>query len=147
MPVSNEIRKENSYWVRQRDKWRNGYSKIQREISYCKVSVAQQHRRGNNYLANRYIVQLKALQQTANTLMVDRAYISMQLRLTSYRYEQIMPENKIVQLLNRHVDIVPYSIDKEYFLMAIQEIERLQTIVDSYTFPHNDQMLRRIVNE
>jgi hypothetical protein len=58
-----------------------------------------------------------------------------------------MPENKIVQLLNRHVDIVPYSLDKKYFLMAIQEIERLQSIVDSYTFPHNDQMLRRIVNE
>lgn len=87
MPVSNEIRKENSYWTRQRDKWRDTYSKIQQEILYCKGEVSHQHREGNWPLANRYIVQLKSLRMMANALMVERAYISLQLKLTSYRYE------------------------------------------------------------
>lgn len=87
MPVSNEIRKENTYWVRQRDKWRAQYSKIQEEISFCKSEVAYNHRIGALRPANRYAVQLKALQQLANSMMIDRAYIAMQLRLTSYRYE------------------------------------------------------------
>lgn len=87
MPVSNEIRKENTYWIRQRDKWRGQYSKIQKEISYCKAEVADEHRSGRIQNANRWIVQLRALQQVANNMMVERAYIAMQLRLTSYRYE------------------------------------------------------------
>jgi len=55
-----------------------------------------------------------------------------------------MQENKVVQILNNHIKTVPYSLDKGYFTMAIQEIERLQRIVDSNTFPHNDHMLKRI---
>lgn len=87
MPVSNELRKENTYWTRQRDKWRSQYSKIQNEISFCKNEVAYNHRIGAYRPANRYIVQLKALQQLANSMMIERSYIAMQLRLTSYRYE------------------------------------------------------------
>jgi hypothetical protein len=87
MPVSNEIRKENTYWVRQRDKWRGKYRNIQREISYCKAEVSHSHRTGNYYSANRFMVQLKSLQLTANAFMIERAYIALQLRLTSYRYE------------------------------------------------------------
>lgn len=87
MPVSNEMRKENTYWVRQRDKWRSQYSKIQQEISFCKNEVAYNHRIGALRPANRYLVQLKALQQVANHMMIDRSYIAMQLRLTSFRYE------------------------------------------------------------
>jgi hypothetical protein len=43
-----------------------------------------------------------------------------------------MQQNKVVQKLSNHIKAVPYSIDKEHFIMAIQEIERLQNIVDSH---------------
>lgn len=55
-----------------------------------------------------------------------------------------MQENKVVQTLIKHMAAVPYSLDREYFSIAIKEIERLQRIVDSTTFPHNDHMLKRI---
>ncbi len=87
MQVSDQQRKENLYWIRQRDKWRKQYKKIQDEILYCKDEISHQHREGQWWTANRYTTQLRALQQFANAMMIERAYIAMQLRLTSYRYE------------------------------------------------------------
>lgn len=55
-----------------------------------------------------------------------------------------MQDNEVVQKLNNHLAIVPYSIDREYFMMAIREIERLQSIVDSYKTQYTDHMLRRV---
>lgn len=55
-----------------------------------------------------------------------------------------MQENKVVQILNNHVKTVPYSLDKGYFTMAIQEIERLQNIIDSFKTQYTDHMLRRV---
>lgn len=87
MPTTNEKRKENLYWVRQRDKWRAQYKNVRDEIVYCKQEVAHQHKQGQWWTANRYLVQLKALQQFANVMMIERQYIKAQLKVTSYRYE------------------------------------------------------------
>ena len=55
-----------------------------------------------------------------------------------------MQENKVVQKLNNHLSVVPYSIDRDHFIMAIQEIERLQNIIDSFKTQYTDHMLRRV---
>jgi hypothetical protein len=87
MPVSQEMRKENSYWVRRRDEWRRKYQDVVREINYCKSEITYLHRDGLSHRAKRYVVQLRALQNMANTMMIERSHIRLQLRLTSYRYE------------------------------------------------------------
>jgi len=55
-----------------------------------------------------------------------------------------MQENKVVQKLTAHLSVVLYSIDREHFIEAIREIERLQSIVDSNKTQYTDHMLRRV---
>jgi hypothetical protein len=87
MPVSQEMRKENSYWVRRRDEWRRKYQEVVREINYCKTEITDLHRDGLSHVAKRFHIQLRALQAMANMMMIERSHIRLQLRLTSYRYE------------------------------------------------------------
>ena len=87
MPVPESVRKENAYWVRQRNKWRAQYKNVCDEIIYCKQEISHQHKQSQWWIANRYLIQLKALQQAANAMMIERQYIKMQLKITSYKYE------------------------------------------------------------
>lgn len=87
MPVSDEHRKQNLYWVRQRDKWRKQYKNLQSEILYYKEEIAYHHREGQWWIANRYLIALKSLQQIATIMMDERAEITLHLKVTSYRYE------------------------------------------------------------
>lgn len=56
-----------------------------------------------------------------------------------------MQEEDTLQILKNHLEVVPFDTDRKYFRMAIREIERLQSIVDSYKkeYPYRDQMLKR----
>lgn len=87
MPVSNEQRKQNQYWIRQRDKWRKQYKSLQDEIQWYKATIAHSHRQGKWWVANQYTIPLRSLQQIANIMMYEREEIAMYLKRTSYRYE------------------------------------------------------------
>lgn len=87
MPVSQDMRRENSYWVRRRDEWRRKYQEVVREINYCKTEITGLHRDGLSHATRRFHIHLRALQYVANTMMIERSHIRLQLRLTSYRYE------------------------------------------------------------
>ena len=54
--------------------------------------------------------------------------------------------NTVLEDLKQHLNTTPFELDKKYFRLAIQEIERLNGIVDRYKelYPYNDHMLKRI---
>lgn len=54
--------------------------------------------------------------------------------------------NTILEDLKQHLNTTPFELDKKYFRLAIQEIERLNKIVADYKqlYPYNDHMLKRI---
>lgn len=56
-----------------------------------------------------------------------------------------MEEENVLQRLRDHLCVVPFDTDRKHFRMAIREIERLQSIIDSYKkeYPYRDQMLKR----
>jgi len=90
MPVSNDIRRDNSYWVKRRNEWRSRYKALANEIAYYKHEIRLADMRQHYDLVRQMRVALSALQDRARSMMFDREYIiSGMLRATAYRYEDM----------------------------------------------------------
>ena len=90
MPVSEEIRRENSRWVKIRNEWRKKYKNLSLDIAGYKHEVKWLEARNEHELANRTRNILRLLQKEARNMMADYEYIiSGMLRATSYRYENL----------------------------------------------------------
>jgi hypothetical protein len=77
--VSNEVRRENKYWIERRNKWRARYDALAYEIRKSKTRYAQMP-----CLQNAII--LSSLQTMATIHMIERQEIADNLKLTSYKY-------------------------------------------------------------
>lgn len=77
--VDEEIRRQNTYWIMRRNKWRERYDTIATEIKYRKELYAQYPNLYNATL-------LSALRTTASIMMHERQEITTQLKHTAYRY-------------------------------------------------------------
>jgi len=87
MTVSEEFRKEHSYWVRRRNDWRKKYHTVRDEIKFYKDDFNHYSREGKPWLATRSLLVVKSLGLYADKLMQERAIISQRLKETAYKYE------------------------------------------------------------
>lgn len=87
MPVSEDFRKEHSYWVRRRNDWRKKYHAVRDEIKYHKDEFNCHSREGKPWLANRSLLVVNSLGLYADKLMHERELISQRLKETAYKYE------------------------------------------------------------
>lgn len=86
MKVSEDIRRDNTYWVNRRNKWRERYAVICNEIKNAKSCIRMYHSCGEHDIANVYVTRFIALKILANEMMIDRCLITEMLKETSYRY-------------------------------------------------------------
>lgn len=87
MPVSEEFRKEHTYWVRRRNAWRKQYHAVRDEIKFYKDEVNFYNRDEAPWLAKRSMLVVTSLRMHADKLMQERVIISQRLKETAYRYE------------------------------------------------------------
>ena len=89
MPVSEEIRNANSYWVKRREKWRRQYAILAAEIAFHKDQVRYCDAAYDFAMVRATRITLAALQEKARNMMLDRLVISGMLNATAYKWEDV----------------------------------------------------------
>jgi uncharacterized protein (DUF427 family) len=88
MRVSDDMRKQNAYWVKRRDTWRKHYKALASEIAFYKNEIRRGDKQMHYDLVRQMRVALVALQERARDMMWSyETVISGMLRATAYRYE------------------------------------------------------------
>lgn len=87
MPVTENERKANSYWLGRRDAWRKRYHMLADTIKLYKDDLKFVDAKNLHSVANRHRIVLDSLRAEANEMMIERALISTFLKHTAYTYE------------------------------------------------------------
>lgn len=81
--VTTDLRNQNSRAVQRRDRWRHSYANITKAIKAVKNQLRTRHVGASRaYL----MANLRAMQVEASRMMYVREQITLDLRLTAYRY-------------------------------------------------------------